>query len=61
VPNESLDACHSRRLREILVSFRAQDRFRQAEVQHLHPPFGRDLNIGRLQIAVNDAVVVRGS
>ena len=32
---------------------------RQAEVQHLHPALGRDDDVGRLEIAVHDAALVR--
>ena len=38
----------------------ALERLRQAEVQHLHLAFGRHLHVGGLQVAVNDAFLVRG-
>ena len=34
------------------------ERFREPEVQHLHHPVGPQLDVGRLQIAVNDALLV---
>ena len=33
---------------------------RQTEVEHLHRAVGGDLDVGRLEIAVNDAALVRG-
>ena len=38
---------------------RAASSFGQAEVQHLDRAVGRDLDVGRLQIAMDDAVLVR--
>ena len=35
-------------------------RLREPEVQHLHRPVGADLDVGRLQIAMDDALFVRG-
>ena len=35
-------------------------RFRQAEVQHLHRAVGADLDVGGLQIAMDDPLLVRG-
>ena len=35
------------------------DRLRQAEVEHLHVPVGRDLDVRGLQIAMDDALAVR--
>jgi hypothetical protein len=35
------------------------DRLRQAEVQDLHGAIGTDLHVGRLQIAMNDRLLVR--
>ena len=40
-------------------SMRAAERLRQAEVQHLHRPVVLHLDVGRLQVAVDDALVVR--
>ena len=37
----------------------ARHRFRQAEVEDLHDALGRDLDVGRLQIAVDDPFLVR--
>ena len=37
----------------------AARRLRQAEVEHLHDAVGRDLDVGRLQIAMDDALLVR--
>ena len=34
------------------------NRLRQSEVQHLHCAIGSHLDVGRLQIAVDDAVIV---
>jgi len=61
VPSQSLDARHSRQLRKILIRRRPPDRFRQTEVQHFHSAFGRDFHVGRFQVAVDDAFVMRGS
>ena len=33
---------------------------RQSKVQHLHLAVGRDLDIGRLEVAVDDALLMRG-
>jgi hypothetical protein len=33
---------------------------REAEVQHLHHAAGRHLDVGRLEVAVDHALVVRG-
>ena len=41
------------------ASSRTFDRLRQAEVQHLHGSVVSQLDIRRLQIAVNDSLVVR--
>ena len=51
-----------RRLHETVPSSpsRPLDRFRQAEVEDLHRAVGADLDIGWLQVAMNDAVFVRG-
>ena len=38
---------------------RRRSRLRQTEVEDLHDPVGRDLDIGGLQIAVDDALLVR--
>ena len=38
----------------------AGDRLRQPEVEHLHVPVGRDLDVRRLQVAVDDPLLVRG-
>ena len=38
----------------------ARARLRQAEVQHLHDAVGSHLDIGRLQIAMDDPFLVRG-
>ena len=38
----------------------AGHRFRHPEVEHFHRAGGRDLDIGGLQIAMNDAFLVRG-
>ena len=38
---------------------RGVERLRQAEVEHLHGAVRRDLDVGRLQVAVDDAVLVR--
>jgi hypothetical protein len=35
------------------------NRFGEAEVEQFHDSFGRDLDVGRFQIAVNDAAFVR--
>ena len=35
-------------------------RLRQTEVEHLHRAVGADLDVGRLQIAMDDALLVRG-
>ena len=35
-------------------------RLRQTEVQHLHRAVGADFDIGWLEVAVNDALLVRG-
>ena len=43
-----------RRARRVRV-----DRFRQTEVEHLHRAVGADLDIRGLQIAVDDALLVR--
>ena len=43
-----------------LPVFNRQDCFRQPEVQDLHPAFGRDLDIGGLDVTVNDALGVSG-
>ena len=40
------------------VSFR---RLRQTEIQYLHGARGRDLHIGRLDVAVKDALLVGGN
>ena len=37
----------------------ALERLGEAEVEHLHLAFGRDLDVGGLEIAVDDALVVR--
>jgi hypothetical protein len=34
-------------------------RFRETEIEHLHPSAGRDHHVGRLQVAVDDAFLVR--
>ena len=48
---------HRRRLRrDPVAGVVTGDRFRQAEVEHLHDAVGRDLDVGRLQIAVDDAL-----
>ena len=47
----TMPSCDSRSLKR---RFGPLDRFRQPEVEHLHGAFRRDLNVGRLQIAVND-------
>ena len=36
------------------------DRLRQTEVEHLHGAVGADLDVGGLQIAMDDALLVRG-
>ena len=36
------------------------DRLRQSEVQHLHRAIVADLDVGGLQIAMDDALLVRG-
>jgi hypothetical protein len=41
-------------------AFRRTQRFRQPEIEHLHRAVGPDLDVGRLQIAMDDAVFVRG-
>ena len=49
------------RVRSGLVAARiGDDGFGQAEVEHLHHAVGRELDVGRLQIAVDDALFVRG-
>jgi hypothetical protein len=35
------------------------ERFSQSEIQHLHRAIGRQLDIRRFQVAVNDAAFVR--
>ena len=40
--------------------FRSRDRLRQTEVQHLHFAFGRDPDVRRFQIPMNDSFAVRG-
>ena len=40
-------------------SRRRLHRFRQAEVEHLHRAVGADLDVGGLQIAVDDPLLVR--
>jgi hypothetical protein len=41
------------------VGSRLRRQLRQAKIQNLHSPVARDKNIFRLQVAVNDALVVR--
>ncbi len=41
-------------------AFSSPDQFRQPEVQHLGQPLRRHHHVGRLQIAVHDARIVRG-
>jgi hypothetical protein len=49
--------CHRQRLRvRHLLARDACD----SEIEHLDDPGRRDLDVGRLEIAVNDALVVRG-
>ena len=36
------------------------DRLGQAEVEHLHRAVGADLDVGRLQVPMDDALLVRG-
>jgi hypothetical protein len=43
------------------AELRAVDqRLRQTEIEHFHGPVGAQLDVGRLQVAVDDARVVRG-
>ena len=49
----------SRRLCQIRAGGIAARRLRQAEVEDLDDAVGRDLDVGRFQIAVNDALLVR--
>ena len=35
-------------------------KLREAEVEHLHCTFWRDLDIGRFQVAMDDPLLVRG-
>ena len=51
---------HRRRLRQIGGRRVAGGRLRQAEVEDLHDAVRRDLDVRRLQIAVHDALLVRG-
>ena len=39
---------------------RRLQRLRQSEVQHLHDAIGSQLDVGGLQVAVDDALLVRG-
>jgi hypothetical protein len=50
-----------RRLREAGRRARrlALERFGEAEVEHLHAPLGRHLHVRRLEVAVDDALLVR--
>ena len=43
-----------------LTHRRRFERLREAEVQQLHPAVGKHFDVGRLQVAVDDAGVVRG-
>ncbi len=45
--------------RLLLPHRRSFDRLRQSEVEHLHRAVRRELDVGRFQVAVNDAGVVR--
>ena len=38
----------------------ARRRLRQAEVEHLDDAVGRDLDVGGLEVAMDDALLVRG-
>ena len=38
---------------------RRLDRLREAEIEHLHGPVRADLDVGRLEIAMDDALLVR--
>ena len=38
---------------------RALQRFRQPEVQHLHTAIVGELDVGRLQVAMDDSLLVR--
>ena len=53
-----LPAAASRQLDRRRVSRRRQ--LGESEVQHLHDAVGRDLDVGGLQVAVDDALLVRG-
>ena len=48
-----------RRIREIAFVVFVLERLRQSEIQHLHFAVRSDLDIGRLQIPMNDAFLVR--
>ena len=48
------------RVRQIQVGLFPCKRLRQSEVQHLHLAVGRDLDVGGLQVAVDDALLMRG-
>ena len=45
---------------DVASRFLARKHLRQPEVEHLHGAVGRDLDVRRLQIAVDDALLVRG-
>jgi len=48
-----------RRVREIRIYCLRLERLRQPEVQHLHRAIASHLDVGGLQVAMNDAVLVR--
>ena len=51
---------HRRRLRQIRTCPLGAKDFGKPEVEHFHDALGRDLDVGRLEIAVNDAFLVGG-
>ena len=53
-------AGHRRRLRQVRLRRRRLEDLGQAEVEHLDPPFRCDVDVRRLQVAVNDALLVSG-
>ena len=48
------------RVRQVQFCLFPGKRLRQSEVQHLHLAVRRDFDVGRLQVAVDDALLMRG-
>jgi hypothetical protein len=49
-----------RRVRRIRAGSLALERLREAEVKHLHGAVGAHLDVGRLEVAVNNGALVCG-